>query len=159
MIQAVRLLYAHRQIGWIMLVGALVPFACLLVIWSMAPPFERVLPPVLLPSICIASALVLVGFSTLATYVTKTHVVLKFGIGLYRRAIPLDRIQRVVTARSSWYEGWGVRWTRRGMLYNVGGFDAVQIDLVDGKSLRIGSDEADRLRQAISHALHGLSSR
>ena len=142
-----------------MILGSAVPFVCLAAFWSLAPESQRSLPPLLVPLLCIASGVLLVGFSTLATDVTRTHVVLRFGIGLYRRSIPLERIRRVIAADSKWFEGWGVRWTRRGMLYNVGGFDAVQLDLVDGKSVRIGSDEADRLRQAISHALGDLSSR
>ncbi len=146
-------LYEHRQIGWPMIVGALVPFVCLVAIWSQVPLGERSLPPVLVPLLSAAALVLLLGFSWLTTIVTTRHVVIRFGIGLYRRAVPLDRIGHVATATSRWYEGWGIRLTRRGMLYNVAGFDTVRIDLVDGRSLRIGTDDAVRLRSAIQRAI------
>ncbi len=154
-----RALYEHRQFGWPMIVGAIVPFVCLVVIWSAAPPDRRTLSPALVPLLCIAVAVLVIGFSWLSTIVTTTHVVIRFGIGLYRRAIPLERIERVTAVRSRWYDGWGIRWTRQGMLYNVAGLDAVRVDLVDGRSLRIGTDEPGRLRSAIQYALDEYRSR
>ena len=46
----------------------------------------------------------------------------------------------------------GIRWWGHGWLYNVSGFKAVEIELASGKRLRIGTDEPERLAQAISAA-------
>ena len=42
------------------------------------------------------------------------------------------------------------------MLYNVGGFDAIAVELDNGKTLRIGSDDAARLQRAIERAIVDL---
>jgi hypothetical protein len=147
-----RPLYQHRQTGWLMLGSSLIPFVCLAVFVGATPASARELPPELLPTLCAISAIV-VGFSWLNVYVTDTHVVFRFGVGLYRRAIALADIRSAAVAPSRWYEGWGIHWTRRGMLYNVGGFETVAIELVDGRKLRVGSDEPARLLAAIERAM------
>jgi hypothetical protein len=42
-------------------------------------------------------------------------------------------------------EGWGLRFTKEGMLYNAAGKAAVRIYKRDGKCIRLGSAEADIL--------------
>jgi hypothetical protein len=148
-----RALYEHRQLGWPMVASSLVPFLCLIAFWVVGQPAQRSFPPLLIPGICVLSAIVLIGFSTLSIVVTKTHLVARFGIGLPRRAIALDDIASFVPTQTRWYEGWGIHYTRSGMLYNVQGFEAVRITLVNGRSLRIGTDEAQRLCNAIARAI------
>jgi hypothetical protein len=148
-----RALYEHRQLGWTMMAVAALPAICLLAFLAVTPAANRELPMPLIPGLGIASLVVLVGFSSLSVVVTTTHVVLRFGIGLYRRVIPLETIVSVATTTTRWYEGWGVHFTRQGMLYNVQGFDAVRVELANGKRLRIGSDDATRLRSAIQRAM------
>ena len=48
-----------------------------------------------------------------------------------------------------WWYGWGIHLTPRGWLYNVGGLDAVELALNNGRTLRIGSDEAAALARAL----------
>ncbi len=46
-----------------------------------------------------------------------------------------------------WYYGWGIRgwlWPKM-WIYNVSGFDAVEIKLKNGKMYRIGTDEPKKL--------------
>ncbi len=147
-----RPLYDHRQVGWPMLGFGLAPLACLFFFVRGAEPANRSLPPELLPLIFVLVAIAIAGFSTLRVIVTTTHLQLRFGPGLYRRTVALDDIADATQSRSRWYEGWGVHVTFRGMLYNVGGFDTVRVVLTNGRSFRIGSDEADRLRAAIDRA-------
>jgi len=37
-------------------------------------------------------------------------------------------------------------------IYNISGFDAVEIKMKNGKTYRIGTDEPQKLEQAIVHA-------
>jgi hypothetical protein len=148
-----RPLYEHRQFGWAMVGMSAVPLLGYLVTLAMAPAWHRATPWPLVPGIALVTLVVLVGFSSLSVMVTTTHVVLRFGIGLFRRSYPLEKIAAVTPTTTRWYEGWGVHYTRQGMLYNVQGFEAVRIDLVGGKSLRVGSDEAKRLCNAITRAI------
>ena len=62
-------------------------------------------------------------------------------IGYLLLAIPLAIIAE--------YGGWGVRMRRGGMAYNVSGDRGVQLELMDGKRILIGSQRAGELADAI----------
>ena len=47
------------------------------------------------------------------------------------------------------YGGWGIRYSRKGKAYNVSGDRGVQIELLNGKRLLIGSQRAEELVRAI----------
>ena len=49
--------------------------------------------------------------------------------------------------------GWGIHLTPRGGLYNVSGFRAVAVRLKGGKRFLLGTDEPERVCEAISLAL------
>lgn len=59
------------------------------------------------------------------------------------------------------YGGWGIRWslTGRGWAYNVSGDRGVQLELVDGKCILIGSQRPNDLADAISQAKSARTSR
>jgi hypothetical protein len=139
-----------------MLGSALLPFIIFAIVRYAVPVGASSIPMVVLPALCILGAVVVLGFSSLTVRVTSTQVRFRFGIGIYSRSIALDQIHRVSLASSRIYEGWGIRLTRDGMLYNVGGFDTVRLELVGNKTVRIGSDDADRLRAAIQRAIDDL---
>lgn len=151
--------YEHRQTGWAMLSVALLPFIIFVIVRHAELLGGQSLPMIVLPGLCVISAFVVLGFSSLNVVVTSTQVRFRFGVGIYSRSIALDQIHKVSLAPSHVYEGWGIRLTRNGMLYNVGGFDTVRLDLVGGKTVRIGSDEADRLKAAIQFAIDRLHTR
>lgn len=54
--------------------------------------------------------------------------------------LPYDQIRSFSEDRSKWYEGWGLRYTRAGWLYNIQGFDCIRIHTDDGV-IRIGTDD------------------
>jgi hypothetical protein len=153
MAATLRARYEHRQTGWIMLGLACMPTLCLAFILALTPPGNRSLPAPLLTGLCVVTAIVLVGFSSLSIVVTADYVVARFGVGIVRKVVPLADIVDVQVDRVRWYEGWGIHWTRRGMLYNVAGFDAIRIGMRNGKAVRIGSDDAPRLRAVILRAI------
>jgi len=53
------------------------------------------------------------------------------------------------------YGGWGIRYGCKGKVYNVSGDRGVQIELLNGKRLLIGSQRAEELWRAIQIALRG----
>ena len=59
----------------------------------------------------------------------------------------------VEPARSRWVEGWGIRFTGEGMLYNSSGTHAVRLTLRDGRRLRLGSQHPHRLAQVLASRL------
>ena|SRR5262245_62124744 len=50
------------------------------------------------------------------------------------------------------YGGWGIRWGRKGMAYNVSGNQGVQLELANGKRILIGSQRAEEMARAIGEA-------
>jgi hypothetical protein len=77
----------------------------------------------------------------------------RFALGIMPKRIPLTDITRVEYAPSSWFEGWGIRLTTRGWLYNVSGFGAVEFTMKDGNRMRFGSDDSSNLIAAVEQML------
>ena len=143
--------YQHRQTGWPIVAGALLPFV--FAVARLLAPQPRPPGAPLGPALVLVSVVLLVGFSSLSVTVTRDRLVARFGVGLVRRTIALDDIVDVQLERTRWVEGWGIHFTRRGMLYNVGGFDVVALRLAGGRRVRIGSDDVERLAAAVRHAV------
>ncbi len=100
----------------------------------------------------------LLGAVRLTVTVDRTFLRIRF-FPFRRRQIPLEAIARheARTYRPiREYGGWGVRWGfgRRGLAYNVSGNRGVQLELIDGKRLLIGSQRADDLDRALGRARH-----
>ena len=91
-------------------------------------------------------------FHNLTVQITSDTLRWSFGIGVIRKSVLLDDIQDATIVKTRWYHGWGVKWYGRGWLYNVDGFDAVEINLRNGRQIRIGTDEPQSLHQAIQAA-------
>ena len=94
------------------------------------------------------------GMSSLTTSVTPEQLRLAFGPQLYRRRIPIAEIASAEPARSFPLEGWGIRFTGEGMLYNITGNEAVRVHLRSGRKLRIGTDDVAGLIAAITAAVN-----
>ncbi len=92
------------------------------------------------------------AFSSLTIEIDEQELRHHFGPGVWKRRIPLAEIAGAAVVPSRWWEGWGIRFTPRGMLYNVSGFGAVEIIIRDGTRFRLGTDQPDRLRDAIRQA-------
>ncbi len=75
-----------------------------------------------------------------------------FGPGFWKKSVPLTDITAVGSVRNKWWYGWGIRYTPHGWLYNVSGLEAVEINLANGKTFRIGTDEPEQLCEAILKA-------
>ena len=95
------------------------------------------------------------SFSSLTVMIDGNNLRIKFGYGIYRKNFKLHEITSAKTVKNHWYYGWGIRiwfWPRM-VIYNVSGFDAVEIKLKNGKTYRIGTDEPEALEIAILHAI------
>lgn len=123
--------------------------AGLLVAYAVDPPAG--------PVIVIAApmlALVFAAFDGLTIRIDRDVLAWRFGhLGFPRGHVPLSDIVEATIARTTFWEGWGIRLTRRGWLYNVSGYDAVLIRRRNGKTFLLGSDEPRRLRAALDAAL------
>jgi hypothetical protein len=105
--------------------------------------------------LAIALGLAGVVFTSLTVEVTSTDLVWSFGPGIWRNAIPLSAIADATVETNKWWWGWGIHRTPHGWLYNVAGLKSVEVSTRDGRRVRIGSDEPDRLASVILAAMHG----
>ena len=89
-------------------------------------------------------------FGSLTVEVDEEELRHWFGPGFWKKSYQLLDIESAKVVRNSWFWGWGIRLTPHGWLYNVSGFDAVQIQLRSGRTFRIGTDYPQGLFEAIS---------
>ena len=141
--------YKHRQTGKLMFYtfGAAAVFTAALLAGA-APGSERIVAGAALGLLL----LFLLLFWSLTVVVTSRDLVVSFGIGLIRRTILIQDIRDAQVVRNPWYYGWGIRLTPRGWLYNVSGFDAVELELKNNRRFRIGTDEPQKLLDAIQQS-------
>lgn len=108
--------------------------------------------PALFLTAAIAAFVAFVGFSLskLTTIVVADTVTVSFRFGWPKRVIQRSDIASVRPVRTKWWYGWGIRFIPGSTMYNVWGLDAVQLDLVDGRGFRIGTDDPDGLASALA---------
>ena len=139
--------YHHTQVGWVTL-GAMVTVV-LLVALSVAPLGV----PMILYLIVALTVAVAGIFASLSVTLDERYVTIRFGLTPIRKRIALADVASFRQVRNPWYVGWGIRYIGGGWLYNVSGFDAVELVRHGGSRLRIGTDDPDGLQRALSAAL------
>lgn len=104
----------------------------------------------------IAICLALTLFSKLTVVVDGRYTTAFFGWGLIRRQIRLEDIEGFYKVRNSFLHGYGIRFVKGGLMFNVAGLDAVELKLKKGGVFRIGTDEPEKLMLAIEQARAGM---
>ena len=139
--------YKHTQIGWVSIIAVVA--GALLIAWvgliGSAP--RNVLQ--LTVGVILLVAFV---FSYQTIEVSDTSVTSRFGLGILAKRLPLSEISDVQYMPSRWYDGWGLRLTTRGWLYNVSGFGAVEFTMREGGRVRFGTDDSENLIAAVKEA-------
>jgi hypothetical protein len=136
--------YRHAQTGTFIISGMAFVFVMLFVI------------PLPMPLFALAIAVVMLFtamFYRLTVEIQSDVLTCSFGIGLIRRNIPLTDIEQALSVKNPWLMGWGIRWLPgRYWLWNVSGLLAVELTMTNGKRFRIGTDEPEKLVNAIESA-------
>ena len=96
--------------------------------------------------------LFLLAFHSLTVDVDRERIKIRFGWGPFGKTYPVPDVRDAREVTNRWYYGWGIRLTPHGWLYNVSGFDAVEVEFADGKKARIGTNEPRDLLRAIRRA-------
>jgi hypothetical protein len=145
-------IYKHTQMGYLIIIV----FFITILILSLTI-LQTGLDSMAL-SLLAVLALAGILFSSLTVVVTEEQVSLHFTFGLIRTSFSLKDIKSVSVVRNPWYYGWGIHFITRGCVFNVSGTSAVELEMLNGKRYRIGSDDAAELTKAISTALRADSS-
>jgi hypothetical protein len=146
--------YKHTQIGYLMIIvtlAVLVFFAWLQIRAGAEPPSVDSGANFAITAIMVSILFVLASFGTLAVAIDGQFLKLRFGWGIFRKKFLLAEIASVRKVKNHWYYGWGIRlwlWPKM-WIFNVSGFDAVELTMKNGKIYRIGTDEQDKLETII----------
>jgi hypothetical protein len=138
--------YRHTQVGTVIIVAVLgaafITLAMLLTASGTIP-----LPALVLFAM---TAVALSLFSWLTVEIDKDVITCRFGVGLIRKTISLSDVDHARAVLNAWWVGWGIRWIPgRYWVWNVSGFQAVELTMKDGRRFRIGTDEPEALVHAI----------
>lgn len=151
--------YKHTQIGYLMLVvtlAVLALFAWAYITASVEPPSVDSGPNFAVTAIMALILFILASFTTLTASIDENYLRIKFGYGIFARKFALNQIASVQAVKNHWYYGWGIRlwlWPKM-WIYNVSGFDAVEITMKNGKVYRIGTDVPEELETAIKQSIN-----
>ncbi|MDD1729045.1 MAG: hypothetical protein LUQ50_08235 [Methanospirillum sp.] len=141
-------IYSHRQVGIVQIWASIAALAIILGTGYFIP---EMLPLFMIVSFILGLSLLL--FSTLTVEVRNDIVWILFGpIHLIRRKIPLEFILDFSQVVTPWYYGWGIRYIKNGTLYNISGYEGIEIDMPGKKRIRIGTDDQEGLIEAIEMA-------
>lgn len=148
--------YKHTQIGYLMIIVTL----AVLVLFAWAQITVRSEPPsvdsganFLVTAIMFLVLLALFSVTTLTTVIDDKYLRVKFGYGIFKKSFLLSEIVSVRQVKNHWYYGWGIRfwfWSKM-RIYNVSGFDAVEIIMSNRKIYRIGTDAPNELGRYPKH--------
>jgi hypothetical protein len=97
--------------------------------------------------------LLLLMMSSLTVTIDQQYLRVRFGPGVFFKKFPLSQITGCGSKYKTYFWGWGIRYYFRGWLYNIAGFDSVEIIIKNGKKARIGTDEPEKLAAAIKLAM------
>jgi hypothetical protein len=159
--------YQHTQKGgWAMYVtfgGALLLAAVLYFMLRDAPlndKHDKIAYYIMLGGVIFTFALMLwatVFMSALTISIKDGFIKLRFGAGAWYKKFALDDIVSAKMVKSTFWHGWGIHYTGKAWLYNVAGYDAVEIKMKNAKKNCIGTDQPQKLTNAINNALGELS--
>lgn len=97
---------------------------------------------------------VFIMMSSLTVSIDQEFVRVRFGGGMWRKKISLEKITACCLVKNNWITGVGIRYVGKGCwLYNIAGLDAVELTFKNGKKTRIGTDEPEKLAEAVHEAI------
>ena len=151
-------LYKHTQISYLMLVftlAVLIFFAWLQITARAEPPSVDSGTNFAVTATMALILFILASFATLTMSIDENYLRIKFGYGIFRKKFLLNEIISAKSVKNHWYYGWGIRiWFWPYMwIYNISGFDAVEIIMKNGRVYRLGTDEPKKLELAVSQSL------
>jgi len=150
--------YKHTQIGFLMIVitiAVLVFFAWLQITARAEPPSVDSGTHFAITAIMALILFILASFGTLTVAIDEQFLKIRFGWGIFRKKFLLSEIASVKKVKNHWYYGWGIRlwfWPKM-WIFNVSGFDAIELTMKNGKNYRIGTNESEKLETVIKNKI------
>lgn len=113
--------------------------------------------PVIIITFLLSVILVLVY--KLSITINDQHISFKMGIGLIKKSYPISDIKSVQKVKNNLLYGWGIRVIPGGWLYNVSGFEAIELRFHSSdKVIRIGTDKPEEVTNEIQKRFNNSNS-
>ncbi len=145
--------YVHIQKGILQPILFGCAMVCLTIAW-----FTRDSTPqtVIFAVSALFCGLLSAAFAYLSVRDEGVRLSIRFGpVPIFRKSIFYKDITAVQKDRSHFLSGWGIHLTRKGWLWNIGGFDCVYIEIGEKKTL-VGTDDPDGLTAFLLSRVSGL---
>lgn len=153
--------YKHTQVGYLMLVvtlAMLALFGWLQITARAEPPSVDSGTNFAVTATMALILFILASFATLTVSIDENYLGIKFGWGIFKKNFSLAEIVSAKVVKNQWYYGWGIRvwlWPKM-WIYNVSGFDAVEISLKNGRVYRIGTDVPEELERELKMTIGAI---
>ena len=145
------MVYKHTQSGILNIAALTLIFFAVFALFPLLIT-EFLSPVSISAAVMMAAAAIL--FYALRVEIREDMIICTFGIGLIRKQIMLSEIEMIRKVRNPWYAGWGIRWAPgEYWMWNIAGLNAVELVMKNGKKFRIGTDEPEKLYEAIQSRL------
>lgn len=146
--------YSHTQIGTLMIVVLIIVCVIFGIIGT-----QQEMPPIAI-AVLLLVLVMMSSMLTLTVKIDEQYLRLKFGYGLFWRKWKLETLAAARPAKHAWWHGWGIRFVpwKKMWIYNLSGFDVVEVTTKNGRRFRVGTDEPQRLAQEIEQAIREKNS-
>jgi hypothetical protein len=147
-----QIIYQKRQ--WIKVLWLTLPLItfAVLAIETQQLNFAQRINSVLLLGLINVMVIAVIG--SLQITVDANSLRWQFGLlGWPKWHLDVRDIEHIELCETRWVEGWGIRFTREGMMYNAAGSGAIRITKKDGKKIRLGSAEPQVLYDILSNRM------
>jgi hypothetical protein len=96
----------------------------------------------------------LVFFYKIDIEIDKVHIAFKMGIGIFGKSYNISEIESCNPVKNSFFYGWGIHKIPNGWIYNVSGFDSIELSFKNTcKKIRIGTNKPDEITDYITSLL------
>ena len=141
--------YEHTQIGYVIIYSIIAVGIFVGLLINVVPAEEELSPGQIVWILSSILFLVIFFFYRLKVVVDQNRIKIIFGIGFVHHSWQLKDIVTTEIITCPWWYGWGIHFTPHGTLFNVSGSRAVALRLSSGRTALIGSDEPEKLQEAI----------
>jgi hypothetical protein len=151
--------YSNFQFGWLIVIVFIIA-----IVWStLAYKFQWGNNPIPKPAYFVFLLLffgTILFFYGITVIVDDKQIIIKLGIGFYKRKIDLSSIKSVETITYPSYYGYGIRLIINGILYNVSGNHAVKLTFKNSKRvILIGTNDWDNLKAEIEEKIKRINTK
>lgn len=143
--------YSHTQKSPLCLILYITSLACLLVL----PSVVDIVGSIVCMGLGLIFAIIGAAFHHLTVEDWGAELSIRFGpIPAFRRTVRYNDIDTVEVGRTLILDGWGIHYSiRGGWVWNIWGLDCVRIRFLDGRILRIGTDDAEGLSRFLNDTI------